>query len=212
MKTSKFLATLLALCIVLSLSVTAFASGEPSGEVSGEPSGEAVSVEDAYLEYLHDWLVDNLDVNISMTIEQVEDEFMPAFEAAAETGDWLTNTVNGAPLDILFNGMLESGNAMTFEEFAAQYEPAADAAAGGDTSEEAYKAYLKEYVDAVPAVSDEQYEEFAAAIDAGNYNEFPVDMCFQDTYWGHVALTYDEFVAAGGAYEIPAFDPSLTAD
>ena len=113
----KFLAMLLALCMALSLGAVAFASGEPSGE----PSGEGVPVEEAYLEYLHTWLVDNLAVNVSMTIEQVEDEFMPAFEAASKTGDWLTNTVNGAPLDILFNGMLESGNAMTFEEFAAQF-------------------------------------------------------------------------------------------
>lgn len=88
-------------------------------------------------------------------------------------------------------------------------EPAAE---GGDTSEDAYKAYLKSYVDACPAVSDEQYEEFAAMIDAGEYNAFPVDMCFTDTYWGFVAATYDEFVAAGGNVELPAFDAGLTAD
>ena len=45
----KILAMLLALCMVLSLGVVAFASGEPSEE----PSGEAMSDEDAYLEYLH---------------------------------------------------------------------------------------------------------------------------------------------------------------
>lgn len=88
-------------------------------------------------------------------------------------------------------------------------EPAAE---GGDTSEDAYKAYLKSYVDACPAVSDEQYQEFAALIDAGEYNSFPVDMCFTDTYWGFVAATYDEFVAAGGNVELPAFDAGLTAD
>ena len=88
----------------------------------------------------------------------------------------------------------------------------AEPAAAGDTSEAAYKAYLKEYVDAVPAVTDEQFLEFAAGIDAGDYSSFPVDMCFTDTYWGFAAMTYDEFVAAGGAYEIPAFDPGLVAD
>ena len=200
----KILAMLLALCMVLSLGAMAFASGEPSGE----PSGEAgASVEDAYLEYLHTWLVDNLAVNVSMTIEQVEDEFMPAFEAASKTGDWLTNTVNGAPLDILFNGMLESGNALTFEEFAATYVPAA----AGGTDEDSYKAYLKEFVAACPA-AQANLDEFNAAIDAGTYDAFPADMMFNAQWWGYAAMTYDEFVAAGGVYEIPAFDPNLTAD
>ena len=103
------------------------------------------------------------------------------------------------------------------EEPAASGEPSGEpsaepAAQGGDTSEEAYKEYLKSYVAACPAVSDEQYEEFAAAIDAGAYDSFPVDMCFTDTYWGYVAATYDEFVAAGGNVALPAFDAGLTAD
>jgi hypothetical protein len=85
-------------------------------------------------------------------------------------------------------------------------------AAGGDTSEEAYHAYLKEYVSAVPAVSDENYEEFAALIDASDYTTMPADMLFNAQWWGYAAMTYDEFVAANGVYEIPAFDPSLTAD
>ena len=37
-------------------------------------------------------------------------------------------------------------------------------------------------------------------------------MCFMDTFWGYKAMTFGEFVAAGGAYEIPAFDPNLTPD
>jgi hypothetical protein len=85
-------------------------------------------------------------------------------------------------------------------------------AAGGDTSEEAYHAYLKEYVAAVPAVSEENYEEFAALIDASDYTTMPADMLFNAQWWGYAAMTYDEFVAANGVYEIPAFDPSLTAD
>ncbi|MCD8117612.1 MAG: hypothetical protein LUE21_10990 [Oscillospiraceae bacterium] len=86
------------------------------------------------------------------------------------------------------------------------------AAAAGDTSEEAYHAYLKEYVAACPAVSDEQYLEFEALIDASDYTTMPADMMFDATWWGYAAMTYDEFVAAGGVYEIPEFDPSLTAD
>ena len=89
---------------------------------------------------------------------------------------------------------------------------AEEAAAGGDTSEAAYQAYLIEYVDACPAVSDDQVLEFAALINAGDYVSFPVEMCFTDAYWGFTAMTLDEFVAAGGVYEIPAFDPTLTQD
>jgi hypothetical protein len=164
-------------------------------------AADQVSVEDAYVEYIHEWLLAELEVNSSMTIDQVEDEFMPLIEA----GDYTS-----FPAEMLYSGMLNSGTAMTFEEFAAQYTPAA--AAGGDTSEEAYHAYLKEYVSAVPAVSDDQYEEFAALIDASDYTTMPADMLFNAQWWGYAAMTYDEFVAANGVYEIPAFDPGLTAD
>jgi hypothetical protein len=159
-----------------------------------------LSAEEAYVEYIHEFLLAELEVNSSMTIDQIEDEFMPLIEA----GDYTS-----FPADMLYSGMLNSGVAMTFEEFAAQYVPAA---AGGDTSEEAYHAYLKEYVAAVPAVSDDQFEEFAALIDASDYTTMPADMLFNATWWGYAAMTYDEFVAAGGVYEIPAFDPGLTAD
>ena len=86
-----------------------------------------------------------------------------------------------------------------------------EAAPAGDTSEDAYKAYLKEYAAAVPAIQD-NIDEFNEVIDGGDYTVFPADMLFVDTYFGYAAMTYDEFVAAGGVYEIPAFDPSMTAD
>jgi hypothetical protein len=159
-----------------------------------------LSAEEAYVEYIHEFLLAELEVNSSMTIDQIEDEFMPLIEA----GDYTS-----FPADMLYSGMLNSGVAMSFEEFAAQYVPAA---AGGDTSEDAYHAYLKEYVAAVPAVSDDQFAEFAALIDASDYTTMPADMLFNATWWGYAAMTYDEFVAANGVYEIPAFDPGLTAD
>ena len=191
----KVLAMILVLCMVLSLGVTAFASGEPSGEASGE-----VDVEAAYLDYIHEFLLAELEVNANMTIEQIEDEYMPLFEAK----DYETT-----PADLLFNGMLENGVAMNFEEFAAQYVPAA----AGGTDEAAYKAYLKEFADAIPAIQD-NIDEFYAAIDAGTYDAFPADMLFNAEllFFGYVAMSYDEFVAAGGAYEIPAFDPNMVAD
>jgi len=93
---------------------------------------------------------------------------------------------------------------------AASGEPSGEA--GGDTSKAAYAAYLKEFVDAVPAVADEHLPDFYALIDAEDYTTMPADMMFNPTWWGYAAMTYDEFVAAGGVYEIPAFDPGLTAD
>ena len=90
--------------------------------------------------------------------------------------------------------------------------PDDEAPAAGDTSEEAYHAYLKEFVRAVPAVTEDHYPDFDAAIDASTYDVFPADMMFTDQWWGYAAMTYDEFVAADGVYEIPAFDPDLKED
>ena len=202
-KLSKLLALIVALCLVLSVGV--FASGEPSQEPSQEPSGEASgeaqSAEDAFIDYIHEWLLAELEVNSNMTIEQVEDEFMPLVEEMNFTD---------FPAEMIYSGMLESGVPMTFEEFAAQYTPAA--AAGGYSADEAgYKAYLKDWVAANPAVQA-NIDEFNAAIDAGAYGDFPLEMCFTDQWFGFAALSLDAFVAAGGVAEIPAFDPNLAPD
>ena len=201
---SKLLALVLALCMLLS--VAAFASGEPSGasgEPSGEASGEAQSVEDAFIEYIHGWLLDELAINANMTIEQVEDEFMPLVEQM--------NFVD-FPAEMIYSGMLEQGVPMTFEEFKAQYVPAAAPAGGSYSADEAgYKAYLKDWVSANPAVQA-NLDEFIAGIDAGAYTDFPMEMCFTDQWFGFAALTLDEFLAAGGVAEIPAFDPNLAPD
>ena len=67
-------------------------------------------------------------------------------------------------------------------------------------------------MDAVPAIAEDQKPEFYALIDASDYESFPTDMIFTDQWFGFAAMSYDEFVAADGAYEIPAFDPNLQAD
>ena len=207
-KLSKLMALLLALCMLLS--VAAFASGEPSaasGEPSAEASGEAQSVEDAFIDYIHQWLLDELEVNGQMTIEQVEDEFMPLVEQMNFTD---------FPAEMIYSGMLEQGVPMTFEEFKAQWVPAGGASGepsgeGYSADEAGYKAYLKDWVAANPAVQA-NIDEFNAGIDAGAYNEFPMEMCFTDQWFGFAALTLDEFLAAGGVAEIPAFDPNLAPD
>lgn len=79
-------------------------------ENGGSASGEAQSVEDAYIEYLHEWLIAEDEVNSTMTEDIRENEFMPLIRA------W---DFESYPVDMLWNGMLETGCPMTFEEFAA---------------------------------------------------------------------------------------------
>ena len=91
---------------------------------------------------------------------------------------------------------------------------AAPAATGGYTADEAgYKAYLKDWVAANPAVQA-NVAEFNAGIDAGDYVSFPLDMLFNKemNFFGFTALSLDEFLAVGGVAEIPAFDPNLAPD
>ncbi len=88
------------------------ASGEPSGEGSSEPAGSGESLEDAFIEYIHEWLIAEDEINDTMTEEVRENEFMPLVRQM----DFETY-----PADMIYNGMLEQGVPMTFEEFAAQY-------------------------------------------------------------------------------------------
>ncbi len=82
---------------------------EPAAEAA--PAAGAADPQAAYAEYIHEWLLAELAVNSSMTIEQVEDEFMPLVEA----GDYVS-----FPAEMLYNGMLNNGVALTFEEWSAQ--------------------------------------------------------------------------------------------
>ena len=92
-----------------------FASDEAGASGEADASAEAAedgSLEDAYKEYLHEWLIAEDEVNDTMTEEIRENEFMPLIWA----GDYET-----FPAEMLWSGMLENGIPMTFEEFAAQY-------------------------------------------------------------------------------------------
>ena len=86
------------------------ASGEPSGEASGAPAAGGDVSEDAYKEYLHQWLIAEDEVNDTMTEDIRENEFMPLIWA----GDYQT-----FPAEMLWNGMLENGCPMTYDEFVA---------------------------------------------------------------------------------------------
>ena len=88
---------------------------------------------------------------------------------------------------------------------------AAPAAAGYSADYDGWIQYLKDYVSAVPAAQP-NLSDYFAAIDAGTFTVFPADMLFVDTYWGAVAATYDEFIAAGGQVTIPDFSGVLAPD
>ena len=178
--------------VVKESAVAGTASGEAAGEASGEASAETKTAEEAYVDYVYEWLLAELAVNSSMTIEQVEDEFMPLIEA----GDYVT-----FPADMLYNGMLNSGVAMTFEEFAAQYVPEGEAS--GEPSGEAggtYADYIYEWLLAELAVNSsmtiEQVEdEFMPLIEAGDYVTFPADMLYNGMLNSGVAMTFEEWSA-----------------
>ena len=193
-KFSKVLAVLLALCMVLA--VSAFASGEPaSGEPSSEePAAAGKSAEEAYIDYIREFLTAELAVNSSMMPEHVEEII-----AAVQAGQ--TDTFPG---DILYNGMLVSGNAMTFDEFAAQYVP--EGGSGEAMSvEDAFIEYLHEWLLAELQVNanltiEQVEDEFMPLIEAGNFTDFPAEMLWSGMLEQGVPMTYDEFVAAGGVY------------
>lgn len=185
------------------------ASGEASGEASdasGEPSGEASDdpypLFDEYKEYLFETMMQDAfwqgnEANLRAGLDAAtspEDESIQNF-----TG---SGAVDQAPAGVVFP--------MTYDAWYAIN--GASGEAGGYSADEAgWKQYLKDYVSAVPATQD-HLDEFFAAIDAGAFTTMPGDMLFQDTFWGYSALTLDEFIAAGGAVEIPSFDPNLVPD
>ncbi len=73
----------------------------------------------------------------------------------------------------------------------------------GDTSMDAYKTYFKAYMDCVPEMQGHE-EELFGLIDQEIFNDPPVVMAFEDWFQEN-AMTYDEFVAAGGTYSLDAF-------
>lgn len=96
------------------------ASAEPSGEASEPPASAAVentahggtpgaTSEADYQAYLKAWLAAEHAVNATMT-----DEAVGEFEACIDAMDF-----EAFPGDMLFNGMLTTGAAMTYDQFVA---------------------------------------------------------------------------------------------
>ena len=148
----------LILVLALMLSVGAYAAAEApapaSSEPSGEPSGEAKSVEEAYVDYIRDWLQNELLHNDQMTQEQIDNEYMPLIEA----GDYET-----FPACYIYNGWLETGTAMTFEEFAAQYQPT-ESKSSGEINEEDVQTAIDLILPEISAFAD-QVDEYIQSSD-----------------------------------------------
>lgn len=180
-------------------------AGSASGEASSdEPSDEPYPMFDEYKEYLFETLMQDdfwqgNEANLRAGLDAAESPDDESIQNFTGSGD-----VDQAPAGVVFP--------MTYDEWYAINGASGEPSGEGYTADEAgWKQYLKDYVAAVPA-AQEHLDEFYAAIDAGAFDTMPGDMLFVDTYWGYAAASYDAFVAAGGAVEIPAFDPTLVAD
>ena len=182
-KTVRILSLLLALCTALSLG--AFASGEPSGDVS--EAADTKSVEEAYLDYARDFLQKELLVNSYMTQEQIDNEFMPLVEAR----DYETFPA----YNMYHDGWFVNGKAMTFEEFATQYQPEAKSV------EDAYLDYAREFLQKELLVNSymtqEQIDdEFMPLVEAHDYETFPAYNMYHDGWFVNgKAMTFEEFAA-----------------
>ncbi len=80
----------------------------------------------------------------------------------------------------------------------------------GDTSMDAYKSYLKAYMDCVPEM-DGKEDELYGLIDEETFDTAPVAMAFEDWFQEN-AMTYDEFVAADGVYSLSLFGVTNPAE
>lgn len=156
-------------------------------EAQYQPGGETKSVEDAFIDYIHDWLYDELAINSLMSEDIIENEYMPEVRAF----DFVS-----FPAEMLYNGMLEQGCPMTFEEFAAQYQ----AAAGGDVTWQDYIDFLwNSFKDTAPDPdalktlldSTPDWAFIEENIESGPWYKF-----FGEDYYN--ATTWDEFAANGG--------------
>ncbi len=97
---------------------TAIEAGTYTGDIviavaegaAAEADTDATSIEDAYVAYVYAWLVAESEVNSDLTLDQIENEFIPLVAA----GDYTT-----FPADMIYGGYFTNGAAMTYDEFVA---------------------------------------------------------------------------------------------
>lgn len=229
----KFFSLALILSLALCLCVPAMAAAEPaaseepaaSGEASGSIAGTYTYSEiNAYtLEIL--WtLVLSDDGTYALTEENL------VVGAATYTGTYVSggNVVACGPMAEAGPGVYDwadpagfnvtvSGDTFVPGGELASEEPAVALSDGGwplsgsgDTSMDAYKSYMKAYMDCVPEM-DGHEEELYGLIDQETFAEPPVAMAFENWFQEN-AMSYDEFVAANGVYELTYFGITNPAD
>lgn len=223
----KLLSLALCLALCLCLGVTAFASAEPAA--SGEPSGEASGSVAGTYTYTE---VNAYSLEILWTLVLADDGTYALTEENMVAGVVTYTGTYTAYGDVIVCGpMAEAGPpvydwsnpagfnvTLTADGFVPGGEPASGEASGeavalsdggwplsgsGDTSEAAYKSYLKAYMDCGPEM-DGHEEELYGLIDQGVIDTAPVAMAFEDWFQEN-AMTYEEFVAANGVYELSLF-------
>lgn len=168
-------------------------AGGASGEASGEASEEPYPMFEEYKAYL-------LETMLKDTFWQSNEDLLRADLAAAETPDaeCIQNFTGSGMVDQAPSGVQFP---MTYDAWYA--ENGASGEASGDTSEAAYQAYLIEFVASCEDIQTSgSAGEYIALIETGDYVSFPVEMLFNPQWFGEAAMTLDEFVAAGGVYEI----------
>lgn len=175
-------------------------SAEPEEEASGEPSADpaeqvrpATENEfNAYVTYCVEYMT---------AYQGVGDG---TFDEGARTmalGELSTVSFGDDVYAFPFEMYVTQFGAMDYAAFAAQSAPSGEPA--GDTSEKAYQDYLCAFVMSCEDIlASGAEEEFMSLIRVGDYVSFPVEMLFNPQWFGEAAMTYEEFVAAGGAYEI----------
>lgn len=168
-----------------------------SGIIMVEPTKSAASAGgdvDAYNEYLHEWLKEEDAGNDTMTEDIVENEFMPLIYA----GDY-----ESFPVEMLWNGMLNNGSPMTFEEWsAANAAPAVEEPAAADAT----------MAGDMPAGWDESQN---AGLDAGTYPHFDefrdyvAEYALADSFMASQAGIPDDIYAAASPYIAPFCDINI---
>lgn len=219
----KLLSLALCLALCLCLGVTAFASADPAA--SGEPSGEASGSVAGTYTYTE---VNAYTLEILWTLVLADDGTYALTEENMVAGVVTYTGTYTAYGDVIVCGpMAEAGPpvydwsnpagfnvTLTEEGFVPGGEPASGEpvalsdggwplSGSGDTSMDAYKSYMKAYMDCVPEM-DGHEEELYGLIDQETFDLPPVVMAFEDWFQEN-AMSYDEFVAVGGVYDLSLF-------
>ncbi|MBR2716349.1 MAG: hypothetical protein IKD79_01250, partial [Oscillospiraceae bacterium] len=197
-------------------------SGEPAPEAgdasnepapSGEPSGPMPS------EFDCDILINGETVSAHYEDTATSDPSVKNFQITVgdrvitgtiDTGDWVAENRADQPIVDQVKTAFEAA----FSAGPASGEPSAEAGEGlsdggwpltgsGDISLDAFKKYLKAYMDCVPEM-DGHEEELYGLIDAESWGA-PVSMAWE-SWFEENAMTYDEFVAANGEYSLHLFN------